>query len=118
MVQKIDDPAPILADGSKIIEEYVGRVRTDTEGYSVAHMIAPPGWTEPFQRPDFDEVTIVVGGRIQIEHDDRKEVVAAGEVVLVGAGERIRYANPFEESAEYWAVCIPAFDPATVRRES
>ena len=117
MAQKIARPASIPAPGSKIIEEFVGRVRTESEGFSIAHMIAPPGWTEPFQQPEFDEATIVVSGRIEVEYGHGKETVAAGEVIVVAAGERIRYSNPFDESAEYWAVCVPAFDPAAVHRE-
>lgn len=117
MATKIDRPVALPASGSKVIEEFVGRARTESDAFSVAHMIAPPGWTEPFQRPEFDEVTIVTEGRVQVEHGDIKDVVAAGEVILVSSGERIRYSNPFDESAEYWAVCVPAFDPEAVHRE-
>lgn len=118
MVTKISKPASIPAPGSKIIEEYVGRERTDTDDVSVAHMIAPPGWTEPFQRPEFDEITIVVQGSLRVEHGEGHDDVAAGEVIYVSRGERIRYSNPFDESAEYWAICLPAFDPKTVHREA
>ncbi len=117
MVEKITDPARIPVPGGKRIEEYVGRVRTGTASMSVAHMIAPPGWDEPFQRPDFDEVTIVVRGTIRVEHDGGALDVGAGETVFAGAGERIRYSNPFDEEAEYWAVCAPAFSPEAAHRE-
>ena len=79
---------------------------------------APPGWDEPFQQPDFDEVTIVLRGRIRVEHDDGATDVAPGETVLVERGERIRYSNPFDEEAEYWAVCAPAFSPETANRDA
>lgn len=118
MVTKISKPAAIAAPGSKIIEEYVGRERTDTDVVSVAHMVAPPGWTEPYQRPEFDEITIVVKGRLRVDHAGGHEVMGAGEVVHVTDRERVRYSNPFPDSAEYWAICLPAFDPKTVHREA
>jgi mannose-6-phosphate isomerase-like protein (cupin superfamily) len=117
MPRKITTPVSVPASGSKIIEEYVGRVSTDTETVSVARMIAPPGWTEPFQEPEFDEVTLVLSGAITVEHFAGREIVRRGEVILVERGERIRYGNPFEEPAEYWAVCVPAFSPEAARRE-
>ena len=109
MVQKVTVPTTIPVPGGKQIEEHVGRVHTGTESLSVAHMIAPPGWGEPFQQPRFDEVTIVVRGTMRVEHDGGVTDVGPGETVLVEAGERIRYSNPFEEEAEYWAFCAPAF---------
>ncbi|HMB92537.1 MAG TPA: cupin domain-containing protein [Rhodothermales bacterium] len=117
MVKKVSQPTRIPVLGSKLIEEYVGRVHTDTASVSVAHMIAPPGWDEPFQTPDFDEVTIVLRGTLRVEHSGVVTDVAAGETVLVEAGERIRYSNPFEDEAEYWAVCTPAFSPEAAHRE-
>lgn len=117
MVKKISQPQRISVPGNKVIEEHVGRVRTGTESLSVAHMVAPPGWDEPFQQPDFDEVTIVTRGVIRVEHDGGHLDVSAGETVLVEAGERIRYSNPTEHETEYWAVCSPAFSPDTVHRD-
>ena len=118
MIKKITQPTRIPVPGNKIIEEHVGRVHTGTETLSVAHMIAPPGWDEPFQQPTFDEVTIVVRGTMRVEHDGGEMDVAAGETVLVEAGERIRYSNPFEAEAEYWAVCTPAFSPEAAHRDA
>jgi mannose-6-phosphate isomerase-like protein (cupin superfamily) len=80
-------------------------------------MIAEPGWTEPFQRPEFTEVTIVVRGRLRIEGDEGSFDAGAGEVVFSAPGERIRYSNPFDEQSEYYAICVPAFSPDTVHRE-
>ena len=117
MTRKITTPASIEAPGSKIIEEYVGRVGTETESVSVARMVAPPGWTEPFQTPDFDEVTIVTRGALTVEHAGGHEVVRAGEVVLVESGDRVRYSNTTGEVAEYWAVCVPAFSPDAANRK-
>lgn len=117
MPLKITEPTRIPVPGEKLIEEFVGRAHTKTESLSVAHMIAPPGWTEPAQQPSFDEVTVVLRGTIRVEHDEGFTDVSGGEVVLCRAGERIRYANPFEEEAEYWAICTPAFSPEAARRE-
>lgn len=117
MPQHISQPARIPAPGGKLIEEFVGRLHTGTESMSVAHMIAPPGWDEPFQAPTFDEATVVLRGTIRVEHDAGHTDVRAGEVIFCRAGERIRYTNPSAEEAEYWAICTPAFSPETVHRE-
>ncbi len=117
MVKKILTPTRIPVPGGKIIEEHVGRVHTGTASMSVAHMVAPGGWDEPFQTPDFDEVTIVLRGRVRVEHAGGSVDVGPGETILVEAGERIRYSNPFEEAAEYWAVCSPAFSPDAAHRD-
>jgi mannose-6-phosphate isomerase-like protein (cupin superfamily) len=102
-------PTPIPVPGGKIIEEHAGRVACATDSVSVAHMVAPPGWGEPAQRPEFDEVTVVVRGRLEVRSDEATIVVGAGETVLVPRGVEVRYANPFPEACEYWAVCTPAF---------
>ena len=117
MVRKITEPARIPVPGGKQIDEHVGRVSTGTASLSVAHMVAPPGWSEPFQTPDFDEVTIVERGTVRVEHDGGVTDVEAGETVLVEAGARIRYSNPFGEEAAYWAVCAPAFSPDAAHRD-
>ena len=117
-VRNITEPTRIPVPGDKLIEEHVGRVHTGTVSLSVAHMVAPPGWDEPFQTPAFDEVTIVLRGTMRVEYDGGVVDVRAGETVLCEAGERIRYSNPStSEDCEYWAVCAPAFSPETVRRE-
>ncbi len=112
-------PVRIPAPGAKVIEEHVGGASTGTTSASVAHMIAPPAWDEPWQRPDFDEVTIVVRGTMRVEHDGGYTDVGSGETILCRAGERIRYVNPSStDECEYWAVCAPAFSPETVNREA
>ena len=118
MIKKITNPTRIPVPDGKRIDEHVGRVHTSTAAVSVAHMTAPPGWGEPFQQPDFDEVTIVVRGAVRVEHDGGMLDVSAGETVLVEAGERIRYSNPFDAETEYWAVCVPAFSPERAHRET
>jgi mannose-6-phosphate isomerase-like protein (cupin superfamily) len=102
----------------KRIEEYVGRVNSGDESVSVARMHSPPGWVEPGQRPEFDEYTLVLAGRLRVESKDGAPLdVRAGEAVLTRAGEWIRYSTPEPEGAEYVAVCVPAFSPATVHRD-
>ena len=116
MPRLIPHPAVIDVPGGKVIHEHVGRVATGHEDVSVAHMVAPAGWEEPAQRPDFDEVTLVLRGSVLVEHDGGTLEVVAGQSVVTSAGERVRYScGP--EGAEYVAVCVPAFAPETVNRE-
>ena len=99
-----------------MIEEYVGRVASATDGVSVARMSAPADWSEPAQTPAFDEVTLVLRGLVRVEHDAGTLEVPAGEAVLTRAGERVRYsAGP--DGADYIAVCVPAFAPELAQRE-
>lgn len=118
MPRKISSPVRVPVGGQKQIEEYVGRISTQTGSFSIAHMVAPPEWSEPFQRPEFAEATIVTRGILRVEHDARHTDVARGEVILVEAGERVRYSNPFEAECEYFAVCVPAFADSIVNREA
>ncbi len=116
MPQLIEAPTRIPVPGGKVIDEYVGRVTTGTEGVSVAHMQAPGGWEEPAQTPDFDEITVVLRGTVTIEHDAGTLAVEAGQAVLTRAGERVRYAvGP--AGADYVAVCLPAFGEDLAHRE-
>ena len=111
-------PFVVPTRDGKLIEEHVGLVATDETNLSVAHMVAPPGWSEPYQNPEFDEYTLMVHGRIQIEINGETVMLKSGESLLVRKGVRVKYSNPFEEEAEYWAVCIPAFSPESVNREN
>jgi mannose-6-phosphate isomerase-like protein (cupin superfamily) len=112
-------PTRIEAAGNKpkLIDEYIGRVTSGTPGVSVAHMRSPGGWVEPGQTPEFDEYTVVLRGSLRVEHAGGHVDVAAGQAVITHAGEWIRYSTPGDEGAEYIAVCIPAFSPATVHRD-
>jgi mannose-6-phosphate isomerase-like protein (cupin superfamily) len=112
-------PTRIEAAGTpaKRIDEYVGRVNSGTHGLSIAHMRSPAGWSEPPQTPAFDEYTVVLRGMLRIEHGAGVLDVAAGEAVIVRAGERVRYSTPAPGGAEYVAVCVPAFTPESVHRE-
>lgn len=112
----IATPTTIPVPGGKIIDEHVGRVNSGTAEVSVAHMKAPADWTEPFQAPEFDEITLVLSGAVLVDHDGGTVRVEAGQSVVTKAGERIRYSTG-AEGAEYIAVCLPAFSPETVNRE-
>lgn len=110
MPQLIERPVRVPVPGGKVIDEYVGRVSSSTTSVSVARMVAPPGWEEPAQTPEFDEVTLVLLGTVVVEHDDGSLEVAAGQAVITRSGERVRY-RVGAEGAEYVAVCLPAFGP-------
>ncbi len=110
----ITSPTTVPGVGAKVISELVGRVNTGTEAMSVARMTSPPGWQEPAQTPEFDEVTVVLEGEVLVEHDGGSITVRPGEAVLARAGERVRYSTP--TGAEYVAVCVPAFSPAAAHR--
>jgi len=112
----ISEPASIPVPGGKIIREHVGRVTTGSESVSVAHMIAPANWGEPFQTPEFDEVTLVIKGSVVVDHEGGTMTAHAGQSILTSSGERVRYSAG-SEGAEYVAVCLPAFGPDTVNRE-
>jgi mannose-6-phosphate isomerase-like protein (cupin superfamily) len=120
MPRHITNPTRIEAAGNKpkLIDEYVGRVNSGTAAVSIAHMRSPGGWTEPRQRPEFCEYTVVLRGMLRVEHDGGSFEVRAGQAVIADPGEAIRYSTPLDEGAEYVAVCLPAFSPDTVHRES
>lgn len=99
-----------------MIDEHVGLASTGTAAVSVAHMVAPAHWDEPFQQPEFDEITLVISGLVVVEHDGGRIEVGPGQSVLTEAGERIRYSTG-DQGADYVAVCLPAFRPDTVNRE-
>lgn len=115
----IAKPTRIEAAGNKpkLIDEHIGRVNSHTDAASVAHMRSPGGWQEPGQTPEFDEFTVVLKGMLRVEHRGGAIDVRAGQAVIAHQGEWIRYSSPEEGGAEYIAVCVPAFSPATVHRD-
>lgn len=119
MPKLIASPTIIAPSGNKpkIIEEYVGRVNSGHESLSLARMKSPAGWEEPGQRPKFEEVTLVLSGMLRVEHAEGALEVRAGQAVVAVPGEWVRYSSPEPEGAEYVAVCLPAFAPATVHRD-
>jgi mannose-6-phosphate isomerase-like protein (cupin superfamily) len=115
----IDAPTIIEAAGNKPkrIEEYAGRVNSGHINVSVARMKSPGGWQEPGQRPEFEEVTVVLSGMLRVEHEQGDLQVRAGQAVVTAPGEWVRYSTPEPDGAEYLAVCLPAFSPQTVHRD-
>ena len=114
---KQDKPFVVPTTDGKLIEEHFGNATTKTSGLSIAHMVAPPGWSEPHQNPEFDEYTLVSRGKKKFEVDGEEIIVSAGQSILIKKGSRVRYSNPFDEECEYWSVCMPAFSLALVHRE-
>jgi mannose-6-phosphate isomerase-like protein (cupin superfamily) len=81
-------------------------------------MRSPEGWEEPGQAPDFDEYTVVLRGTLRVQHQHGHMNVAAGQAIIAHRGEWVRYSSPLAGGAEYIAVCLPAFSPDTVHRDS
>ena len=120
MPKLIDKPALTRAAGNapKQIEEFVGRINSGHQSVSIARMISPFGWKEPGQRPDFQEITVVLKGMLQVEHKSGVLQVRAGQTIVTEPGEWVRYSTPDPAGAEYIAVCLPAFSLESVHRES
>jgi mannose-6-phosphate isomerase-like protein (cupin superfamily) len=112
-------PAVIAGAGTppKRIEEFFGRVSSQHQSVSIARMVSPAGWQEPGQRPEFEELTVVLAGMLRVESDDGVMEVRAGQAVATRPGEWVRYSTPEAGGAEYVAVCLPAFSPDTVHRD-
>jgi quercetin dioxygenase-like cupin family protein len=119
MPKLIEAPTIVQAAGTppKRIEEYVGRVNSGHAGVSVARMQSPQGWREPGQRPEFEEVTVVLRGTVRVEYEGGALDVRAGQAIVTAPGEWIRYSTPAGD-AEYIAVCLPAFSMDTVHRDA
>ena len=120
MPRLIAQPTVIAAAGNKpkVIEEYAGLVNSGHAQVSVARMTSPEGWEEPGQRPDFEELTVVLKGMLRVEHESGALDVRAGQAVVASPGEWVRYSSPEPGGAEYVAICLPAFSPATVHRDA
>lgn len=116
----INTPSLIEAEGSKqkIIEEYFGRVNSNTDEVSIAKMRSPQGWVEPGQRPAFNEYTLVLKGTLCVNTENELFEIKAGSAILTKKGEWIQYSTPHEDGAEYIAVCVPAFSLETVNRDN
>ena len=119
MPRLIAQPTVVAAVGNKPkrIEEYAGRVNSGHSAVSVARMVSPEGWVEPGQRPAFEEITVVLKGMLRVEHEGGILDVHAGQAVVSGPGEWVRYSSPEDGGAEYVAICLPAFSIDTVNRD-
>tara|TARA_R110000868_G_scaffold176214_2_gene413685 strand:+ start:111 stop:476 length:366 start_codon:yes stop_codon:yes gene_type:complete len=111
-------PFVVPTTDGKVIEEHFGKASTQDPNLSLAHMIAPPGWKEPFQTPEFDEYTYIIKGKKQFIVADDVVVLEAGQSIKITKNTRVQYSNPFSEPCEYIAICFPAFEFNKVHRES
>ncbi|MFD2589004.1 cupin domain-containing protein [Croceitalea marina] len=111
------EPFVVPTDDGKHIAEHFGKATDGNGAISIAHMKAPPGWSEPFQTPEFDEFTFVISGKKQFLINGEKVILNAGESIKIHKNTRVQYSNPFNEECEYLAICTPAFDITTVNRE-
>ena len=105
------------ADG-KVIQEHFGIATDGNSNISIAHMIAPPGWSEPFQTPQFDEYTFVIQGKKQFIVDGDTIILSAGQSIKITKNTKVQYSNPFSEPCHYLSICLPAFSMELVHRES
>jgi ethanolamine utilization protein EutQ (cupin superfamily) len=110
-------PFVVPTNDGKLIEEHFGLASIESE-LSIAHMVAPANWSEPFQTPNFDEYTYIIKGKKQFNIEGELVVLKAGESIKILKGSRVQYSNPFDEECEYLAVCLPAFSIDLVNREA
>ena len=120
MAHIIDQPTEIEACGNKvkIIKEFIGRVNSKTEQVSIAQMESPQGWEEPGQTPEFDEFTVVLNGILHVKTQTKEFDVKEGKAIIVFKGEWVQYSSPHVGGAKYIAVCLPAFSPDSVHRDT
>ena len=109
-------PFIVPTTDGKLIEEHFGNATIPSE-LSIAHMIAPPKWSEPYQTPEFDEYTYIIRGKKQFDIDGEIVVLEAGQSIKLLKGVRVQYSNPFDSECEYLSVCLPAFSMDLVNRE-
>jgi mannose-6-phosphate isomerase-like protein (cupin superfamily) len=119
MAQLIQSPSIIKAAGNKekIIREFFGRVNSSTSEVSIAHMTSPEGWVEPGQKPNFNEYTLVLKGKLKIKTKYEEYEVSAGQGIMTEKDEWVQYSTPYKGGADYIAICLPAFSPDLVRRD-
>ncbi|MBP9849566.1 MAG: cupin domain-containing protein [Flavobacterium sp.] len=110
-------PFVVPTTDRKLIEEHHGLATTNNSAISIAHMIAPPGWSEPFQTPEFEEYTYIIKGKKQFIIEDEVVILEAGQSIKIEKNTRVQYSNPFDEPCEYLAICTPAFSMDSVNRE-
>lgn len=110
-------PFIVPTTDGKLIEEHFGNATDKNNQISIAHMVAPVGWSEPFQTPEFDEYTYIIKGKKQFIIDDETIILEAGQSIKIEKNTRVQYSNPFENECEYLAICMPAFSMDLVHRE-
>jgi len=113
-----NSPFVVPTTDGKVIEEHFGLATDQNKDISIAHMIAPAGWSEPFQTPEFDEYTYIIRGKKQFIIDGEELILEAGQSIKINKNTRVQYSNPFLEACEYIAICTPAFSMDLVNREA
>jgi len=113
-----NSPLMVPSTDGKIIKEHFGLASDGNSEISIAHMIAPSGWSEPFQTPEFDEYTFVIKGKKQFIIDNEVIILEAGQSIKINKNTRVQYSNPFTIACEYLAICLPAFSMESVNREN
>ena len=113
-----NSPFVVPTTDGKVIEEHFGLATNQNKDISIAHMIAPAGWSEPFQTPEFDEYTYIIRGKKQFIIDGEELILEAGQSIKINKNTRVQYSNPFLEACEYIAICTPAFSMDLVNREA
>ncbi len=109
-----DKGVAIPSHGSKEIAEFIGNASSRTEQFSVAHMLAPPGWSENAHSTQFDEILILRSGTLTVTTEDGEHFISAGQVGWIAPSQSVAFSNAHEETCEYWAICFPAFSPNLV----
>ncbi|MBE6425398.1 MAG: cupin domain-containing protein [Thermoguttaceae bacterium] len=105
-------------DDTMTISEFFGRISSGDTGVSIARLTSAAGWSEPPQRPEFDEFTLVLRGALYLTSEDGSvTIVREDQAVFVPAGEQVQYSSPEGSGADYVAVCLPAFAPELTHRE-
>lgn len=112
-----NSPFVVPTTDGKVIKEHFGLASIGGSDISIAHMIAPAGWSEPFQTPEFDEYTFIISGKKQFIIDNEVIVLEAGQSIKINKHTRVQYSNPFTVACEYLAICLPAFSMDSVNRE-
>ena len=112
-----DSPFVVPTTDGKVIEEHFGLATNKDSQISIARMIAPAGWSEPFQTPAFDEYTYIIKGKKQFIIEDEVVILEAGQSIKINKNTRVQYSNPFTIACEYIAICLPAFSMDLVNRE-
>ena len=73
LIQK--EPFVVPTNDGKLIEEHHGIASTENKNISIAHMIAPPKWSEPFQTPQFEEYTYIIKGKKEDDISEFRELL-------------------------------------------
>ncbi len=110
-------PFVVPTTDGKLIEEHFGNATDGNSQISIAHMIAPANWCEPFQTPDFNEYTYIIKGKKQFIIEEETIVLEAGQSIKIEKNTRVQYSNPFDKECEYLAICLPSFSMNLVHRE-